>query len=31
MKKETRTNFESVIIIVACFIALALLQDDYFR
>jgi hypothetical protein len=31
MKKESKTNLESVIIIVVCFIALALLQDDYFR
>lgn len=31
MKKETKTNIESVIILVACFIAVALLQDQFFK
>jgi len=31
MKKETKTNIESAIIVLICFIATALLQDKVFR
>jgi hypothetical protein len=31
MKKETKTNIESAIIILLCFIATALLQDEIFK
>ena len=31
MKKETKTNIESAIIIILCFIATALLQDEIFK
>jgi hypothetical protein len=31
MKKETKTNIESAIIITLCFIATALLQDGIFK
>jgi len=31
MKKETKTNIESAIIVLICFIATALLQDEIFK
>lgn len=31
MKKETKRNIESAIIVLLCFIATALLQDEIFK
>jgi hypothetical protein len=31
MKKESKTNIESAIIVLICFIATALLQDEIFK
>ena len=31
MKKETKINIESAIIVLLCFIATALLQDEIFK
>jgi|GWRWMinimDraft_13_1066021.scaffolds.fasta_scaffold00451_6 hypothetical protein len=31
MKKETKTNIESAIIVLICFLATALLQDEIFK